>query len=144
MPWSCSSRPGRIHDVALLGAIRVPDRAGRRRGLAWRAGPGAQVVTGGRTSAVELAAASRSDPGRVRTNNEDLELCDPETGVYAVIDGVGGQAAGEVAAEIARTVILERLARPLGTPAERVREAIALANNEIFKEADGSLAHHGM
>jgi serine/threonine protein phosphatase PrpC len=98
----------------------------------------------GRTSAVELSAASRSDPGRMRTNNEDLPLCDPDGGVYAVIDGVGGQAAGEVAAEIARTVILERLGRPLGTPAERVREAIALANNEIFKEADESLAHHGM
>ena len=98
----------------------------------------------GRTSAAELSAASRSDPGRVRANNEDLPLCDPDGGVYAVIDGVGGQAAGEVAAGIARAVILERLARPLGTPAERVREAIALANNEIFKEADGSLAHHGM
>jgi len=98
----------------------------------------------GRTSAAELSAASRSDPGRVRANNEDLPLCDPGGGVYAVIDGVGGQAAGEVAAGIARAVILERLARPLGTPAERVREAIALANNEIFKEADGSLAHHGM
>ena len=98
----------------------------------------------GRTSAAELSAATRTDTGRERTNNEDLSLCDPDEGIFAVIDGVGGQAAGEIAAGIARTVILERLARPLGTPAERVREAIALANNEIFKEADESLAHHGM
>ena len=101
-------------------------------------------MIGGRTSAAELSAASRTDTGRVRTNNEDLSLCDPDEGIFAVIDGVGGQAAGEIAAGIARAVILERLARPLGTPAERVREAIALANNEIFKEADESLAHHGM
>ena len=97
-----------------------------------------------RAAIAGLSAASRTDPGRVRSNNEDLPLCDPQAGVYAVIDGVGGQAAGEVAASIARKVILERLARPLGTASARVREAIALANNEIFKEADASAAYHGM
>src|SRR5207302_9292704 len=73
-----------------------------------------------------------------------LGRCNPAPGVEAVIDGVSGQAAGEVTAEVARTVIMDRLARPLGGPAERVREAIALANNEIFREADESLVHHGM
>ena len=93
---------------------------------------------------ISLIAASRSDQGRVRSNNEDLLLCNPEHGVFAVIDGVGGQAAGEVAAQVARRVILDRLARPLGPPAERVREAIALANNEIFRSAEESPEHHGM
>ena len=60
---------------------------------------------------------------------------DAERGVYGVIDGIGGQAAGELAAAIAHDVILQRVARPLGTPAERVREAIAIANNEIFRRA---------
>jgi serine/threonine protein phosphatase PrpC len=64
--------------------------------------------------------------------------------VYGVIDGVGGHAAGEVAAGIARDVILQRLARPLGTPAERVRESIAIANNEIFRRAGESPDLHGM
>lgn len=82
-----------------------------------------------------LLAAARSDLGRVRGNNEDLPVLDAERGVFGVIDGVGGQAAGELAASIARDVILQRLARPLGTPAERVREAIAIANNEIFRRA---------
>ena len=91
-----------------------------------------------------LAAAFRTDSGSVRSNNEDLPLCDPERGIFGVIDGVGGQAAGEVAAGIASTEILARLARPLGTPAERVREAIALANNEIFRQAQESSAHYGM
>jgi len=94
------------------------------------------------------AAASRSafrtDPGRVRTNNEDLPLVDRERGVYGVIDGVGGQAAGEFAAAIARDVILQRLGRPLGTPAERVRESIAIANNEIFRRATVSPEWRGM
>jgi serine/threonine protein phosphatase PrpC len=82
-----------------------------------------------------LRVAYRTDPGRVRTNNEDVPLVDVDRGVYGVIDGIGGQAAGELAAAIAHDVILQRLARPLGTPAERVREAIAIANNEIFRRA---------
>src|SRR6478736_446933 len=91
-----------------------------------------------------LQAAYRTDPGRVRTNNEDVPLVDTERGVYGVIDGVGGQAAGEFAAAIAYDVILQRLGRPLGTPAERVREAIALANNEIFRRAGTSGELAGM
>jgi serine/threonine protein phosphatase PrpC len=91
-----------------------------------------------------LRAAVASHPGRVRANNEDLPLLDAERGIYGVIDGVGGQAAGEVAAAIAADVILQRLSRPLGTPAERVREAIALSNNEIFRRAQESPELRGM
>src|SRR3954463_3164273 len=98
----------------------------------------------GIAAAEGLDSAVRSDPGRARANNEDLPLVDSLRGVYGVIDGVGGHAAGEVAAGIARDVILQRLARPLGTPAERVREAIAIANNEIFRRADESPDLHGM
>lgn len=91
-----------------------------------------------------LIAAARTDPGRVRTNNEDLAVLDPERGIFGVIDGVGGHAGGEMAAAIARDVILQRLARPLGTPAERVREAIAIANNEIYRRATASPELTGM
>jgi serine/threonine protein phosphatase PrpC len=91
-----------------------------------------------------LLAAFRTDPGRVRTNNEDLPVFDAARGIYGVIDGIGGQAAGEVAAGIARDVILQRLARPLGTPAERVREAIAIANNEIAARAAAAPDLQGM
>jgi len=91
-----------------------------------------------------LLSAALSDPGRVRTNNEDLPVLDAERGVFGVIDGVGGHAAGELAAAIARDVILQRLARPLGTPTERVREAIAIANNEIFRRAASEPALAGM
>ncbi len=77
--------------------------------------------------------AAATDPGMRRTKNEDRYFADPDRGIYAVIDGVGGHAAGERAAEVALEVIRERLERPSGSPENRVREAIALANNEIYR-----------
>lgn len=97
-----------------------------------------------RAADIALSGAWHSDPGQVRQNNEDLPIFHPNLGVYGVIDGMGGQAAGEIAAAIAQRVIVERFARPLGTPAERVREAIALANNEIAKQAEIAPQRHGM
>lgn len=102
------------------------------------------MIERGVRSADLLAAASRTDAGRVREHNEDLPLMDAARGIFGVIDGVGGEAGGEVAAATAQEVILQRLARPLGTPAERVREAIALANNEIFRRAQETPALRGM
>lgn len=95
-------------------------------------------------ASVTLRAAARTHPGRVRANNEDMPVLDAARGVFGVIDGIGGHAGGEVAAATARDVILQRLARPVGTPAERVREAIAIANNEIFRRASGSETLGGM
>ncbi|HET7699105.1 MAG TPA: protein phosphatase 2C domain-containing protein [Vicinamibacterales bacterium] len=95
-------------------------------------------------AAAVLSAAARTHPGRVRLNNEDLPVLDAARGVFGVIDGIGGQAGGEVAAATARDVILQRLARPVGTPAERVREAIAIANNEIYRRAAASPELGGM
>jgi serine/threonine protein phosphatase PrpC len=101
-------------------------------------------------NAVLLAPASRvnaaaaTDLGRLRTANEDRHYVDVDRGVFLVVDGVGGHAAGEVAAAIAVDVIAQRLDRPLGTPAQRVREAIALANNEILRQAERSPSHAGM
>jgi PPM family protein phosphatase len=91
-----------------------------------------------------VRAAGATDPGRVRTSNEDRLHVDAERGIFVVVDGVGGHAAGEVAATIARDVIAERLERTTGSPAERLREAIALANNEIFRRAQAMPEHAGM
>ena len=91
-----------------------------------------------------VSHAAASDRGRVRAGNEDRHYVDVDRGVFLVVDGVGGHAAGEVAAAIAVDVITQRLERPIGTPAQRVREAIALANNEILRQAERSPAHAGM
>ena len=91
-----------------------------------------------------ISAAGASDAGRVRADNEDRFYVDVERGIYLVADGVGGHAAGEVAATIACDVIVRRLERLTGSPAQRVREAITLANNEIVRQAASSPAYAGM
>jgi serine/threonine protein phosphatase PrpC len=101
-----------------------------------------EPATSLQTGAVHAAGASHR--GRVRTSNEDRYHVDPQRGIYLVADGVGGHAAGEVAATIAVDVIVKRLERPMWTATQRVREAIALANNEIFRQAEASPDHAGM
>jgi serine/threonine protein phosphatase PrpC len=82
-----------------------------------------------------IRCAGSSDPGQVRHNNEDAFHMDAERGIFLVVDGIGGQAAGEKAAEIALSRIRARLERQTGTVEQRIREAIAVANNEILKAA---------
>ena len=82
---------------------------------------------------LSLNGAGGSDPGRVRENNEDRFHCDLERGIFIVVDGVGGHAGGEIAAETALLQVRTRLERDAGSAEERVREAITLANNEIYR-----------
>ncbi|MBC7926525.1 MAG: protein phosphatase 2C domain-containing protein [Bryobacteraceae bacterium] len=89
-------------------------------------------------------AAGLSDAGRRRGNNEDRFHADGERGIFFVIDGVGGQAAGEKAADTACEFLRARLERLTGTVPVRIREAIALANNEIYRLAQTNDDWHGM
>jgi serine/threonine protein phosphatase PrpC len=56
-------------------------------------------------------------------------------GIFAVVDGVGGESAGEVAAETALDVLRARLSRRTTDLKRLVREAIALANRQIYERA---------
>lgn len=91
-----------------------------------------------------LKYACESDQGRQRNNNEDLIGIDPEHGVFVVIDGVGGHAAGEVAAQIALEQLMARLKDPSDTIERRMREAIAVANKEIYERAQEDEGLRGM
>jgi serine/threonine protein phosphatase PrpC len=84
-----------------------------------------------------------SDQG-VRGNNEDEVYADDDRGIYFVIDGMGGHAAGEQAARIAKERLLGRLGRATGSPQQRIREAIALANNAIFEAGESRPDWNGM
>jgi serine/threonine protein phosphatase PrpC len=96
----------------------------------------------------------RSDPGRVRSNNEDavggFEPVDralrAERGcLYVVADGMGGHAAGEVASNYAVASILrDYFTMPWEGPEPSLRAAIAAANAAIHAEGSAPGEHQGM
>jgi serine/threonine protein phosphatase PrpC len=91
-----------------------------------------------------MNAGAASDTGLLRERNEDRYWMDPDSGVFLVVDGVGGHAAGELAAQTAVDAVRESLTGALGTAEERVRQAIALANDRIFAMAEADEVLRGM
>ena len=91
-----------------------------------------------------LRVAGDTHPGLQREVNEDRFHVDVARGLAMVIDGVGGQAAGGKAADIAVSVLRDRLERETGPIASRLREAIAAANNEIHRLAGLRAEWNGM
>ena len=93
---------------------------------------------------LSLTCGAATDTGLVRDHNEDRYWMDPARGAFLVVDGVGGHAAGERAAEIAVQTIPKKLAAFEGSVEERVRKAITAANNEIFELSQNDPECRGM
>jgi serine/threonine protein phosphatase PrpC len=100
----------------------------------------------------QLRWGLRSITGDYRENNEDRGLADSQGRFFIVCDGMGGQAAGEKASEMAVKLVTEQLEKHLDfehDPPETVRkvleEAIRYANLEIMAmgELDPSLCKMG-
>jgi PPM family protein phosphatase len=91
-----------------------------------------------------LWSAGLTDSGLQRTVNEDRFHHDASRGIFLVIDGIGGQAAGGKAADIALATLRERLERETGSVKDRLREAITVANNEICRLAASRPEWNGM
>ncbi len=97
-------------------------------------------------TAAALRAAVATDPGLARAVNEDRVWADDARGVFLVVDGLGGHAAGETAAETALRVIADRMTSlDHYTDAEtEIRRAIADANNRIYELAQENENCRGM
>jgi PPM family protein phosphatase len=89
-------------------------------------------------------AWGHTDTGKLRGHNEDRIHCDSGRCIFVVADGMGGEAAGEVAAGKAIDVVRRRLAHETGTVPRRLREAISAANNEIYRIAQENPRWRGM
>lgn len=108
------------------------------------------------TEALEIV--SRTDPGLVRTHNEDSVACEPTCGLVVLADGMGGYNAGEVASGIAVSVVSTEISYRLqhASPIDRadangeelgvslLRDYIQKANAAIFLASQNQPQYSGM
>jgi protein phosphatase len=89
---------------------------------------------------VKLRSCGLTDRGLCRETNEDAYLLEPEFGLFAVADGMGGHAAGEIAAQLATEALREAIFRAGAhrDPEELLRAAVLEANRRI---CDSILEH---
>jgi PPM family protein phosphatase len=105
-----------------------------------------------------VSYGARTDTGLVRTVNEDLFVAEPELGLFAVVDGLGGHAAGQAAAQTVAATITAFIRDTAGKSdntwpfgidpqlselANRLQVAIRLANRQLAARAHNDAALSG-
>jgi PPM family protein phosphatase len=95
---------------------------------------------------MKIKAVGMTDVGLKRTNNEDAFVVRPDLGFWAVADGMGGAAAGEVASRIFVETATETFASNSTeeTQMDRVKNAFTLANARILDHVASHPDHAGM
>ena len=100
---------------------------------------------------------TRTDPGMIRSHNEDAIFAHAGLGVAILADGMGGYNAGEVASGLATTRLAEDIAGVINSPAvlgrglsdasvveAHVVNEVKAANLAIFNAAQGCSQYTGM
>lgn len=106
---------------------------------------------------MHAVGTGRTDIGKQRKRNEDRHFIDNDLGLFIVADGMGGHAAGDLAAQIAVDVAstkveskrstIERVRRGKESPEELVtiaRQAIEEASREVFEKSRSDIEFAGM
>lgn len=94
---------------------------------------------------LQVEVASRTDPGVIRSLNEDSIAADAALGAVVVADGLAVNRGAEIAAEITTSVILQRLREtPRNAPTDALEGAIASAHRAIRIRASAEPVLDGM
>lgn len=104
-----------------------------------------------------LEVATATDPGMVRSHNEDSIAADPEIGLAVLADGMGGYNAGEVASGIAVAMLTTEMRQALENQqphlndasgellaVKLIRENAAKANAAIYQTGKSQPQYSGM
>src|SRR5687768_18347099 len=91
-----------------------------------------------------LEAVGISNPGCVRTNNEDYYLLAPTLGLYMVADGMGGAQGGEHASKLAVETVAEYVWKSGRTDEGVLLEAFEEANRQVMNAAKPDASLQGM
>lgn len=86
-----------------------------------------------------ISTAALTDLGRVRARNEDSFLIDEDASLYAVADGMGGHAAGDIASQTAIAAFRDTFAETRSIPA-----AMKSANRAVIERAAAEPEKAGM
>lgn len=85
---------------------------------------------------IRLLSAGATDVGLLRSNNEDAYLVMPEAGLFAVSDGMGGEAAGEIASryfiEAAQAAFVNQAPVSEETSCALIEKVFRCANQRIL------------
>jgi protein phosphatase len=102
---------------------------------------------------MNVQICSETDPGLVRSNNEDSVAFDTEYGICILADGMGGHNAGEVASGMATAFIKSEMRKQIvraGTSIEpddivdAMSDCVTMANQAIFGMSRTNLQYKGM
>jgi PPM family protein phosphatase len=85
-----------------------------------------------------LEACGLSDPGCVRSNNEDWFVKDENSGIFILADGMGGANAGEYASRFSAEMLHEYLLNPANRDVPEALEQGFFEVNSAVRRAAGS------